>query len=47
MIEIGWLYGKVNSPYTTGEIVYVVVVIAVTVSVGAVGIKSFGNLKGN
>jgi hypothetical protein len=44
-IEIGWLYSETNVLYNTGDVSFVVTVIAITISIGAVGIYLFNKLR--
>lgn len=44
-IEIIWLYVTTQNVHDTSELVFMVVLIGVTIAVGAVGITIFGKSK--
>ncbi|PYF06109.1 hypothetical protein [Ureibacillus chungkukjangi] len=45
IVEIVWFYLKRQTLFTTGETMFFVTVIIVTLSVGALGIRMFGSTK--
>jgi Na+/citrate or Na+/malate symporter len=44
-IEIGWLYSEINNLDNTSDVSFVITVIAITISIGAVGIYLFNKLR--
>lgn len=43
--EVGWLSVKTQNVHHTSDLVFVIVLIIVTIAVGAVGINVFGKSK--
>lgn len=45
IVEIGWLFVKTQNVHSSSDLVFVIVLIIVTIAVGAVGINVFGKSR--